>query len=136
MKLSYDLENILFKLLSNAFNGSISGEVYKFGDRPTDSTKEDVVIQTNYVTQEYLPQVGSSTLYVYIPDQLVTINGIKAPKPNRKRLEQTAKTAVEAIRNSRIDGLKIIVDNQVCLRDFDIKQHLTAIRLTWNIQTF
>lgn len=135
MKTSYDIETILHKLLSRAYEGILKGGVYKFGDRPTDSKDEDAVIQTNYITQEYLPQTGSSTIYIYVPDAIVSIGGSNVPKTNHKRLKYLSDIAIKAIRESRIEGLKIIVENQVRLRDFDIKQNLTAIRLSWNIQT-
>lgn len=135
MKQTFDTDSILYELLNvPKFKGVLKGGIYFGDDRPDDSENEDVLIESTNLTQEYLPQVGTSVLFIYVPDIKVKINGKEQFKSNRNRLEILSKTATDILRNARLDGMKLIIGSQVILSEPTINQHFIAIRISWNIQ--
>ena len=138
MKTSFDIDKIVYKLLSgsNELKSTLSGGVYYSNDRPDGSTKEDVVINTITMTQDYLPQLATSNVNIYVADIARRIDGVEQSKPNHKRLEELTAIVLKVLREARIDGLKLIPESQSVLNDTSVKQHFCNIRIAWNIQTF
>ena len=135
MKSSFDTDTILFRVLRDSpVKAAISGDIYFEGDRPADSNKEDVVINTVTLTQDYHPQLGDSNVNVYVPDSIITIGGKQQRVVNRARLKQLTELAIQAIRDSRLDGLKANLKWQRVLQEPEINQSFTNIRISWNIQ--
>lgn len=136
MKTSFDIDKIVFDLLSNSVvKDAISGGIYFRNDRPDNSNKEDIVINTITMTQDFLPQMVTSNVNIYVADQLRRIEKTEQWKPNHKRLSELTKMVVEVLRGSRIEGLKLIPESQSVLQEASIKQHFSNIRISWNIQT-
>lgn len=135
MKTTLDLDTILFRLLKNsAISTAISGGIYLMNSRPSNSEKEDIEINSITLTQEYLPQTGTSNINIYVPDMAVKINNEEQRQPNIKRLKELLAIAMEIIRSANIEGLKIIPTNEAVLSEPNIKQHFVNIRCDWNIQ--
>lgn len=135
MKTSFDIDKIVYDLLSkSAVKESISGGIYYQDDRPDDSSKEDIVINTIVMTQDFLPQLATSNVNIYVADQPRRIGKTEQLKPNHKRLSELTKLVVAVLRNSRIEGLKLIPESQSVLQEPSIKQHFCNIRIAWNIQ--
>ena len=69
MKTSFDIDKIVYKLLSGSseLKSTITGGVYYSNDRPDGSVKEDVVINTITMTQDYLPQLATSPTMSDLP---------------------------------------------------------------------
>lgn len=136
MKTSFDIDKIVYDLLScSTVKGAISGGIYFQDDRPDNSSKEDIVINTIAITQDFLPQIATSNVNIYVADKPRRIEGQEQIKPNHRRLSELTKMVVEILRASRIEGLKLIVENQSILQEASIKQHFCNIRIAWNIQT-
>lgn len=136
MKTSFDTEAILFDLLSKSpLNNAIGGGIYVGDTRPEDSTDEDVVVNTITLTQDFLPQIATSNVNIYVSDTSKTIKGKKQLQANRTRLKALSEKAMDVLRNARITGLKLIPISQVMLAESSIKQHYVNIRIDWNIQT-
>lgn len=136
MKTTFDTDAILYSLLCDSpVNASITGGIYVGDDRPNDSDNEDVEVNSIDLTQEYLPQVGTSNINIYVPDIHIGINGKQQLKSNRVRLKELANTVLGVIRSAQITGLKMAVGSQTILAASDIKQHYVNIRIDWNIQT-
>lgn len=136
MKTSFDTEAILFDLLSKSpLNNAIGGGIYVGDTRPEDSTDEDVVVNTITLTQDFLPQIATSNVNIYVSDTNKTIKGKKQLQANRTRLKALSEKAMDVLRNARITGLKLIPISQVVLAESSIKQHYVNIRIDWNIQT-
>ena len=135
MKNSFDTDTILFKILRDSpVKGAISGDIYYEWDRPADSIKEDITINTVTLTQDHYPQLGYSNVNIYVPDSIITVGGKQQRVVNRPRLKQLTELAIQAIKDSRIEGLKANLKWQKPLKEPDINQSFTNIRISWNIQ--
>lgn len=134
MKTTFDTDSILFKILKNTPEvvSVISGGIYK-GDRPDDSDKEDITINTIDLTVEDLPQIGTSNVNIHVPDMTVNIGGTTQKKANDERLKQITTLVLDALRSANISYLELIVTNQVKIREQSINQHFVNIRINWNI---
>lgn len=137
MKTSFDIDKIVYKLLSGSseLKSTITGGVYYSNDRPDGSVNEDVVINTITMTQDYLPQLATSNVNIYVADIQRRIDGVEQAKPNHERLAKLTKIVLDVLRSAQIDGLKIIPESQSVLNDATVKQHFCNIRIAWNIQT-
>lgn len=136
MKTTFDTDTFLFSLLRESpVSAAINGGIYVGDDRPDDSVKEDIVVNSIDLTQDYLPQIGTSNVNIFVPDKVVTIGGKQQLKANRTRLKELSNMAIETLRNANITGLKLILVNQTILAEPSVNQHFTNIRINWNIQT-
>lgn len=137
MKTSFDIDKIVYKLLSGSseLKSTITGGVYYSNDRPDGSIKEDVVINTITMTQDYLPQLATSNVNIYVADITRRIDGVEQYKPNHERLAKLTKIVLDVLRGAQIEGLKLIPESQSVLNDTSVKQHFCNIRIAWNIQT-
>lgn len=136
MKTSFDTDQIVYNLLTNSrVKDVITGGIYYQNDRPDASTDEDVVINTIAMTQDFLPQIATSNVNIYVADKPRRINGTEQLKPDHRRLSELTKIVLDVLRNSKIEGLKLIPENQTILQEAESKQHCSNIRIAWNIQT-
>lgn len=136
MKTTFDTNTLLFSLLRESpVSAAINGGIYVGDDRPDDSVKEDIVVNSIDLTQDYLPQIGTSNVNIFVPDKVVTIGGKQQLKANRTRLKELSNMAIETLRNANITGLKLILVNQTILAEPSVNQHFVNIRINWNIQT-
>lgn len=135
MKSSFDTDTILYRILRDSpVKEALTGDIYYQGDRPADSDKEDIVINTVTLTQDFYPQLGDSNVNVYVKDSIISIGGKQQRVVNRARLKQLTELAIQAIRDSRLDGLKANLKWQRILQEPDINQTFVNIRISWNIQ--
>lgn len=134
---TFDIDAIVYKMLNvPTITDVISGGIYVGeDDRPNDSGKEDIVINSITLTQDYLPQLGTSNVNIYVPDKPRKINGAQQYKAHTQRLKLITKKVIEIIRSTIVTGLKISLGPQTVIAEADIKQHYVNIRLSWNIQT-
>ncbi len=136
MKTTFETDTLLFSLLRESpVSAAINGGIYVGDDRPDDSVKEDIVVNSIDLTQDYLPQIGTSNVNIFVPDKVVTIGGKQQLKANRTRLKELSNMAIETLRNANITGLKLILVNQTILEEPSVNQHFVNIRINWNIQT-
>lgn len=129
---SFDTNKILIGLLRG--KTSAKGGCYNEGDRPDNSTDEDIVVNTVDLTMDTTPQIGTSNVNIYVTDTSKKIKGKMMVSANRPRLEALAGEALAIIRNSRIHGIKIVSDNMSIMNEPNTKQHFANIRIDWNIQ--
>jgi hypothetical protein len=133
MKITYDTDAILLQILrASDLTGNLTGGVYA-GDRPDNSAVEDVTINTLPLSQDFLPQVGTSNVNIHVPDLYVTIGGVKQKKENRARLGTLTGIALQAIRETAVPGLSLTVSSQTTIVEVDISQHYVNIRIDWSI---
>jgi len=136
MKTTFDTDAILFSLLQDSpVKKAINGGIYISDDRPNDSDKEDIVVNSIDLTQDYLPQIGTSNVNIFVPDKNVKITGKQQLQANRTRLKELSAMAMETLRGANITGLKLILGSQTVLEEPSVKQHFVNIRIDWNIQT-
>lgn len=135
MKTTFDIENIIIHILSqSSVKKEISGGMYHQGDRPDNSTKEDIVVNTIAMSQDNLPQIATTNVNIYVQDVLRRIDGVEQTKPNNKRIGELTALVLGVIREARVDGMMIRIDNQTVLQEKSVNQHFCNIRLSWNIQ--
>lgn len=137
MLTSFDLDLIVWQALnaSKELKATLKGGIYRQGDRPDDSTQEDIVINTISVTQDTHPQLATSNVNIYVPDRQVRIQGREQYKGNHPRLFELVPLVLGALRGTRVKGLCIIPESQTIIPERDVRQHFCNIRLGWNIQT-
>lgn len=137
MKTSFDIDRIVFNLLSGSreLKNALKGGIYYHNDRPDGSTDEDIVINTITMTQDFLPQIATSNVNIYVSDKIRRIKKTEQLKPNHERLSELTGIVLDVLRSSRIDGIKLIPESQSVLQEASIKQHFCNIRIAWNIQT-
>ena len=136
MKTSFDIDKIVYDLLAGSnVRQLISGGIYYQDDRPDNSQAEDVVINTITMTQDFLPQIATSNVNIYVADKQRNIKGKEQIKPNHKRLSELTKEVLSVLRDARIEGLKLIPESQSILAETNVHQHFCNIRIAWNIQT-
>lgn len=133
MKTTFDTDGILFALLNGKMSNN--GGCYTGDDgRPENSTAEDVVVNTIDLSQDTLPQIGTSNINIYVSDTSKNIGGKMQVLANRPRLEALANEALELVRKANIDGLMIIPGKMTVMYEPNTKQHFANIRIDWNIQ--
>lgn len=79
---------ILSLLLTANIQSSISGKIYK-DKRPTGSDKEDIVINSLTMTNDYM-QNGVFNVNIYVPMISITSNGITQYQKNNARMKVLA----------------------------------------------
>jgi hypothetical protein len=117
-----------------AIVSSISGKIYTGDDgRPMNSVKEDIVVNTISLTQNYDPQIGTSNINIHVPDKIVSISGVQQNVQDKTRLKTITALVLDAVRSTKVSGLTIMVESQNTVPEPEIKQHFSNIRISWNI---
>lgn len=132
MKTVFDINGILFRLLKDGT--SINGGVYVEDDRPDNSVREDIVVNSIKLEQDALPQIGTSNINIYVPDKEVKIAGRMQLQADRPRLKAITDEVLAIVRTERIEGLKIITTDHALMNEPNTRQHYSNIRVDWNIQ--
>ena len=136
MKTSFDINTIVFRILNvPSVKGAISGGIYKGDDRPDDSTDEDICINTISLTQDFLPQIATSNVNVYVADKPKTIKGESMLKADTTRLNAITSIVLSVLRAAKVPGLLFTIEAQSTLTEQSTKQHFVNIRIGWNIQS-
>lgn len=134
MKTTFDTDSILFRLLNGSpLKTEINGGIYCGDDRPENSELEDVCINSIDLTQDYLPQLGTSNVNIYVSDTTKKIAGKQQLKANRTRLKELAEMAIATLKQANVPDLNVIVTSQTTLAESTIKQHYVNIRIEWFI---
>lgn len=135
LKTTFDTDEILYGVLKSdaALTAALTGGVYTTSARPVGSQKEDVVVGTLTLTQEYAPQKGVSNVNIHVSDIDVKISGANQKRPDSKRLKALTGYVLAALRGASVAGLQFIVTNQNTIREAAISQHFVNLRIEWNI---
>ena len=136
MNTTLDTNTILFGLLngSAAVKSAINGGIYKT-TRPLNSQKEDIVVNTIALTQDYYPQIGTSNVNIHVPDMSVQIGGVSQMMPNDAKMNTIAKLVLDVLRAANPVGVSITIEGQNTIEEVEIKQHFVNIRINWYLYT-
>ena len=132
---SIDTDDILYQLITQAVQEgviTISGVVCPQGQRPDNSKAEDIVINTITVTHEK-PQSGTSNVNIYAADKKVSINGKEQYKADRERLREIGDALTEFLDQQNVADLEFKIEQDVTIKEIEVKQHYRNLRITWNI---
>ena len=105
---------ILSLLLSANIQNSISGKIYK-DKRPTGSDKEDIVINSLTMTNDYM-QNGVFNVNIYVPMVSITSNGITQYQKNNARMKVLADLVYPVLNDAWGSGYNLDVVNS---QDFE-----------------
>ena len=135
MKQSYDLDEILFRLFNSStqLKSAVSGGIY-LGQRPDNSEKEDIVISTISITQEYSPQIATSNINIHVSDLLQNIAGKQMRFENRVKIKSISEIVLNLIRESKFEDLTVYLEAQNAIREPIIFQSYSNIRLNWLVR--
>ena len=132
---SIDTDDILYQLISKAVKDkviTISGKVCPQGERPDDSDKEDIVINTITVTHDK-PQTGTSNVNIFAADKKVRIGGREQYKCDRERLRAIGDKLTEYLDAQNVADLEFWIEYDVVIKELEVKQHYRNLRISWNI---
>jgi hypothetical protein len=132
---SFDTDDILFQVLSASpeLKAAISGGIYPGNERPDNSEKEDITINTITVTRNFTPQGGTSNVNIYVPDLKLKIEGQEQRKENRERLREITNAVISVLEAANPEGLAFWISGETTLKEPEIYQHYTNLRIDWSI---
>lgn len=132
--LSIDTDDTLYKVLSTSeeLKQALTGDIYVQGERPDGSNLEDVVVNTIAVSHT-LPQTGTSNVNIHVSDLKLKIKGKEQRKANRERLRELTALVLEVLKKANVPGLTFWVTTETVIKEPDICQHYTNLRIDWNI---
>ena len=132
---SIDTDDILYRLITKAVQEgviAISGVVCPQGERPDDSQREDIVINTITVTHDK-PQTGTSNVNIYAADKKVRIRGKEQYKCNRERLREIGDKLTAYLDAQNVADLEFWIEYDVVIKELEVRQHYRNLRISWNI---
>ena len=134
MKQIFDTDTILFQTLKNdsAIASQLTGGVY-IRQRPDNSVKEDIVVNTIALSQEYAPQIGTSNINIHVADKTANIGGVQQKVADLVRLKTLSGLVLDKIRTVVVQGLTMSIEPQNLIKEDEISQHYVNIRISWNI---
>jgi hypothetical protein len=133
---SIDTDDILYRLITKAVKDgvvTISGIVCPQDERPDDSEKEDIVINTISITHDK-PQTGTSNVNIYAKDKRVRISGKEQYKCNRERLRIIGDALVDYLEKQNVADLELWIESDTVMKELEVRQHYRNLRISWFIQ--
>jgi hypothetical protein len=70
---------------------------------------------------------------IHVPDLKLNIAGQEQRKENRERLRELSTLVISLLEAARVEGLLFWISNQTILREPEVNQHYTNLRIEWNI---
>lgn len=127
-----DCNSLLYQALSTASLG-ISGDIYFDNERPVDSTKEDIAINTPSLTGgNGHPQNGYSNINIYVPvKKIKTTDGYRTVR-NRTRERELVNKVSGVIENMSVEGVNYI-DSENKEQSVDGRETFCNVRVFWKI---
>lgn len=127
MKTTFDFVDILYEFLkTSSLKDSITGKVYKY-ERPVDSVKEDIVINSLPVTTGQL-QTAILNLNIFVPDIIVSVSGVQTGYANNARMKVLTGIAFEEL-DEWTEDYNFNVQQQTLIKDNESSSHFINIRL-------
>ncbi len=133
---SNDVDSVLYKILNSSaeVTGSISGKIYKGGFRPTNSSKEDISINTIACTQDN-PQIAVSNINIYVKDLELNINNLQQYAPHSKRLDELGKLCKKALDEAitlpeyKLISFRVTSQKDFQNQDVEIREHFQNLKI-------
>lgn len=124
-----ELEDLIYSILTgSAIADAVTGEIYKGeGERPQDSTKEDIVIMV-LANQNAEIQTATIVVNIYVQDK-PRDGEFKQDKPRLRELSSMAKAQMKKPVNR--DGYRIVLDRQRVNPMPSTHEHVITTRLSF-----
>ena len=125
----FDANELLFQALNVAeVKALINGAVYN-GSRPLNSQKQDIVVNTITITQQFTPQTATSNINIYTQD----LTGPGIPPQNVAKMKAISRKVVEIMQSKNYLGKSVYIVHQGILQDANNNEHYLNLRLQWKI---
>lgn len=121
-------------LTSAGLVNMITGAVYREGQRPANSDKEDVVINSLSLTTSHCPQTAITNVNIFVPDKEFKASNAVTLMPDTAKMKLLTDFVMSALRRAVVEGVKFNPSSQTIIAEPAIKQHYVNIRVDWNIQ--
>ncbi|WP_337043861.1 hypothetical protein [Emticicia sp. 17c] len=132
MKTTSDQDNILYELIQNsALSSLIKGGIYK-GERPLDSSAEDIVINSLFIGEGTL-QPGAATVNIYVPKVFQNIGGQQQSIKDTARVKAILAVAQEVLREAYGSYYSLWTSRQDDSDEPDLKQTRLSFRIEFRI---
>lgn len=127
-----DCNGLLYSALSAASIG-LTGGIYFDDERPIDSTKEDIAINTPTLNGGHgHPQNGYSNINIYVPvKKIKTAEGYRTVR-NRTRERELVKKVSAVIEAMNVEGVNY-VESENKEQSTDGRETFCNVRVFWNI---
>lgn len=136
-KTGQQIEDDIYDLVKISTLASIvNGRVYKYGMRPRDSKKEDIIVRfvTGFDNQI---QSGTVVVNIYIPNIDPYENGVLVRNISRcKEVEKEVNIWVGTLTASISDYIFKKAQTIHTQEDYEINQHFISTRLNFRLTTF
>jgi hypothetical protein len=131
--LDFDTDDILYAVLTGSLElrEAISGDIY-VGDRPDDSQKEDVTVNTLAIPYDKI-QEAISNVNIHVPNLKARIKGKEQRKKHRERLRKLSRLVISVLEGASVPNLLFWVEGQHTMGEPEICQHYVNLRIRWNI---
>lgn len=135
MRTTFDIVDIIYPILKNdaALTTALSGTVYKDGQRPIGSGKEDVSIGSLPVNGEQLQQTVVN-VNIHVPNQKLLLNDVQDnTKPDLKRLKALTALVIGLVNEKYYSDYWFFVQQQQLFpeQDENANEHYSNIRLSF-----
>lgn len=121
------IQTLYDHVAASAIKTAISGDVYK-GQRPLNSDKEDVTINSLPITADQL-QKCVANVNVFVPDLTVNTGQGEETVPNYARLEVLEGIALSALKEYQSGTHSFYVQQSTLFKDNESKSHYLNIRV-------
>jgi hypothetical protein len=136
-KTGQQIEDDIFGMVKTGPLASlVNGVVYKFGTRPRDSQKEDIIVK---FVEGFDGQIQDGTVVVniYVPNVDSFPNGVFVRNITRLKAIEIAADAWVRTLTTGVSDYRFRLSHTIqTVEDFDINQHFVTIRLKFQLSTF
>lgn len=124
-------DSVIYRILKQA-SLNISGGIFTAGERPDNSTSEDIVLN-NISFEHSTPKRGITNINIHVPDIAVEINGYQQFKADRERLQQITNEVATIIETTTIEGVGLHIETTQLFAEQTAHEHYMNIRCAWLI---
>lgn len=136
-KTGQEIEDDLYEFVkTSSLAGFINGGIYKFGLRPKNSKKEDMIVKFVEASDTQI-QSGTIVLNIYVLDFDAFDNGDLVRDVKRcKEIEIETNRWVKSLTTNKSEYKFALSQAIYTVEEPDIKQHFVSIRLKFKLTTF
>ena len=122
----FDANELLYKALNTTEIKSVINGAVRNDSRPLNSLKEDIVVNTITISQNFKPQIATSNINIYAKD---IEQGVK----NSKRLKEISRIVIETFKQHEFIGKSVYILSQSIIQESNNLEHYVNLRIQWNI---
>lgn len=127
------IDDVYQVLRTSQLKTAVTGGLYKL-QRPDDSTKEDIVINSLPIVAGDVDQCVIN-VNVYIPDLQISIAGKPQTQPDFARMKQLTDYGKLVLEEYTSQTFRFFIDNIGVFREQSINQHYINFRLSYGAFT-